>query len=109
MLNAGDGGFCQRSAVAVNPGAASVPLDELLEALERDRMQPVRARADAHALAGLAALLVPTEGAPDPGVLRLFGREILTHGIIFNEDEPANVPAPAGASQRTPTTSASSR
>jgi len=51
------------------PNPASAPFDELLDAAERHRPQPVRARADAHALASLSALLLPTQRAPDAGVL----------------------------------------
>jgi hypothetical protein len=55
-------------------------------------MQPVGARADAHALSCLAALLLPTEGAPDPGMWGLFGRVIFTHSIVLNEDSRTKVP-----------------
>jgi hypothetical protein len=56
-------------------------------------VQPVRARADAHALSGLSALLLPAEGAPDPGMVGLFGRVIVAHRTLLNEDSLANVPA----------------
>ena len=78
MRGAGDGGFCQRGGAAVKP-SSQLPAPKLLDAPERDRPQHVRARADTHALAGLAALLLPTERAPDAGVLGFIWRSIFSH------------------------------
>src|SRR6185503_15706515 len=61
-------------------------LRQLLDAAERHRPQPIRTRADAHALASLPALLLSTQRASDSGVLGLFHRAFLFHfhGTRFN-------------------------